>query len=532
MIPTSTDVTVEVKPKLTVGVEAVAVFVTEGSKDGGPATERLAEDERLAVERLLGSGVSRGKTGEVRFDIVQASGAKPQTSEFRRVLVAGVGKVEKVSAEAIRQAAGALARACRKQRLHDVAVVVPSFDKLDAEATSEAIVAGFLLASFDYEEYKGTASKIDKDDDETGSCTLTLIAGTDAEAARRGVQRGLAIADGQNFARTIASRPGNNINPPTLAKVAKQMAKEIGLACRILDEEEMADLGMGGILAVGQGSAAPPRLIVLEHRPKSGQTKSAKKANKKGSAGPPPLLVVGKAITFDTGGISIKAADKMGRMIYDKCGGMAVLGFMYAVARLKLPIPIIGILSSAENQLGERAYRPGDILRMYNGVTVEVTNTDAEGRLVLGDALAWGIETYQPSAVLDLATLTGGVVVALGSTMAGVMSNSDALVAELSTAADTAGEKFWRLPLGDEQRDYIKSHHADIVNSGGREGHPLQGGAFLSHFVPRDDSVPWAHLDIAGVADTDKELPYYGKGATGWGVRTLVEWATARAKAF
>lgn len=532
MIPTNTNVTIEVKPKLAVGVEAVAVFVTEGSKDGGTAAKWLAEDERLAVERLLGSGVSRGKSREVHFDILQApSNAKPQTSEYRRVLVAGLGKAEKANAEALRQAAGALARTTRKQRLHDLAVIVPALEKTTPAAAAEAIVTGFLLASFDYDEYRGTASnqKKEEKDDEPKTRALTLIAGADADAVRQGMQRGRAIADGQNFARTIASRPGNNINPPSLAKAAQEMAREVGLTCRVLDEKEMAKLGMGGILAVGAGSVAPPRMIVLEHTPGAAKAKAGKKANGKMRAGAPPLLVVGKAITFDTGGISIKPAEKMGRMIYDKCGGMAVLGFMYAAAKLKLPNPIVGILTSAENTLGERAYRPGDILKMYNGVTVEVTNTDAEGRLVLGDALAWGIETYKPSAVLDLATLTGGVIVALGSTMAGVMSNNDALVAELSTAADTAGEKFWRLPLGDDQRDYIKSHHADIVNSGGREGHPLQGGAFLSHFIPRDDSVPWAHLDIAGVADTDKELPYYGKGATGWGVRTLVSWAEGRA---
>jgi leucyl aminopeptidase len=241
-----------------------------------------------------------------------------------------------------------------------------------------------------------------------------------------------------------------------------------------------------------------------------------------------PLLAVGKAITFDAGGISIKPADKMGHMIFDKCGGMAVLGFMYAVAKLGMDVPVVGILTSAENVLGERAYRPGDILTLYNGVSVEVTNTDAEGRLVLGDALAWGIDTYKPSAVVDLATLTGGVIVALGRTMAGVMSNSDALMTELSAAAQISGEKIWRLPLGDEHREQMKSQHADIVNSAGREAQPLQGAAFLSHFIPRDDSLPWAHLDIAGVADTEKELPYYARGATGWGVRTLAEWAVAK----
>jgi len=199
---------------------------------------------------------------------------------------------------------------------------------------------------------------------------------------------------------------------------------------------------------------------------------------------------------------------------------------MYAVAKLKLPVHVVGILSSAENAVSSKAYRPGDILRMYNGVTVEVTNTDAEGRLVLGDAIAWGIEKYAPSAVVDLATLTGGVVVALGKHMAGIFGNDDRLIKELSAAAEKAGEKIWRLPVGEDQRDFIKSDLADIVNSAGREGHPLQGAAFVSYFVP--DGVPWAHLDIAGVADTEKDLPLYAKGATGWGVRTLVNWVSGR----
>ncbi len=257
-------------------------------------------------------------------------------------------------------------------------------------------------------------------------------------------------------------------------------------------------------------------MIVLEHAPR----------NRRGKT----LMAVGKAITFDAGGISIKPADKMGKMIFDKCGAMAVLGFMYAAAKLKLPIHIVGILASAENILSSRAYRPGDILKMHNGVTVEVTNTDAEGRLVLGDALSWGIQTYKPAAVVDLATLTGGVIVALGRSIAGVMSNNDALVKDLTEAGKTEGEKIWRLPLEQEHKDFIKSDTADIVNAGGREAHTIQGGAFLSYFVPSDDSVPWAHLDIAGVADTDKELPYYASGATGWGVRTLIRWAESHSR--
>jgi leucyl aminopeptidase len=321
--------------------------------------------------------------------------------------------------------------------------------------------------------------------------------------------------------RTIANRPANVINPPSLANLARSMATEVGLKCTILDEKQIAKLGMGGLLAVGAASIlTPPRLIVLEHKPTS--AKSGKSAK--------PLLVVGKAITFDTGGISIKPADKMGKMIYDKCGGLAVLGLMYAAAKLKLPVHIVGILSSAENAISSRAYRPGDILTLYNGVTVEVTNTDAEGRLVLGDAIAWGIEKYSPAAVVDLATLTGGVIVALGRNIAGLMSNNDALSSEIISAGAAAGETLWRLPFGDDQRDQIKSDLADIVNSAGREAHPLQGGAFLSYFIPSDGSVPWAHLDIAGVADTEKDLPLYVKGATGWGVRTLVNWVKSRVK--
>ena len=557
MIPTSTDVSIEVSDRVPTDAEAVVVFVTEGSAppDAPPG---LSEDEAAAVGRLFASGAARGKPREVVFDIVEAGGggagaasAGAVKAKFRRVIVAGMGKPEKATAESIRQAAGAVTRALRKHRLTRSAVVPPFLKAVNPAVGADAVVTGMLLAAFEYREYKGAARK---QDDEGGGGTgavnkprrLEVTVVGDAKALREPVERARVVAEGQNFARTIASRPGNDINPPTLAKVAEELAGEVGLGVRVLDERQMAKLGMGGILAVGSGSiATPPRLIVLEWLPGrgGGKAKAEVGASKPAKVGKrasgssssallnspsAPLLVVGKAITFDTGGISIKPAEKMGKMVYDKCGGMTVLGLMYAVARLKLPVPVVGILSSAENHISSRAYRPGDILRMYNGVTVEVTNTDAEGRLVLGDALAWGIEQYKPQAVVDLATLTGGVIVALGKTMAGVMANSDTLVDEINRAAALTGEKLWRLPLGDDQRDYIKSDHADIVNSGGREGHPLQGGAFLSHFVPADNSVPWAHLDIAGVADTEKELPYYAKGATGWGVRTLFEWVRSK----
>ncbi len=311
-----------------------------------------------------------------------------------------------------------------------MAIALPALGEISAEESAAAIVEGILLAAFDYREYKGAASKSDDEEDESAKHLAVRIVSTKA-SVREAVRRAEIVCEAQNLARTIASRPGNDVNPPVLAREAKELARQTGLACTIYDEKQLKKLGMGGILAVGAGSIySPPRMIVLEHKPRGlGRTSR-------------PILLVGKAITFDTGGISIKPADKMGKMIFDKCGAMAVLGCMVALAKLKAPVHVVGILSSAENAISSKAYRPGDIIRMHNGVTVEVTNTDAEGRLVLADALAWGIAKYNPTAAVDLATLTGGVIVALGKTMAGVMSNSDALVEELESVSGRTGEKF------------------------------------------------------------------------------------------
>jgi leucyl aminopeptidase len=544
MIPTSTRATLQVSKSIPTNSEAVAVFVHKQTKPGA-GYPSLPDAERKALDSLLSAGVVKGKSNEVTQQLID--GPKP-----RRLLVVGLGDEAKFSAECLREAGAAVAKAARKQRIKSVAVLPPkipaTLPPLPGAPAGEdgtvlgitAMSEGLLVGSFEYEEYRGTG-KNSGEGEKPGPIAITLVADNEREI-RPAVERGRIIAEGQNFARTIASRPGNNINPPSLAKVAQELARAVGLGVRVLDEKEMKRLGMGGILAVGAGSVnTPPRMIVLEYNGvgtgKSGSKSRGRSplANRKSkTANDQPLLVVGKSITFDSGGISIKPADRMGRMIYDKSGGMAVLGLMYALAKLKLPIRVVGILASAENILSESSYRPGDILRMYNGVTVEVTNTDAEGRLVLGDALAWGIEQYNPSAVVDLATLTGGVVIALGKALAGVMSNDDALMQELTEASRLAGEKIWRLPIWDEHRELMKGHDAaDIVNSGpGRDASPLQGGAFLTWFVKWDgeDRIPWAHLDIAGVADTEKELPLYPRGSTGWGVRTLVEWVTRRAE--
>jgi leucyl aminopeptidase len=511
MIPTSTRTTILLSPRPDAKWQALVVFVTQGAKpaEGAAVAAVGGEAAGRAAARLLHAGAAKGKLNEVVFELVEDRGHAD-----RRVYVIGLGPAEKLTTELLRQASAAAAKALAKHKIARAAVVLPMTAEISGADAAEAIVTGFLLAGFDYRECKGTADK--KDDEPRPALAVTLVAGMADRKIQVAARTARIVADAQNFSRTIANRPANVIHPLSLAEVARDLARQTRLKCTVMDEKKLANLKMGGILAVGGGSiATPPRLIVLEHKPARAKSKK-------------PLLVVGKAITFDTGGISIKPADKMGKMIYDKCGGMAVLGLMYAASKLALPVHLVGILSVAENAISSRAYRPGDILTMYNGVTVEVTNTDAEGRLVLGDALAWGIEKFSPSAVLDLATLTGGVIVALGRTIAGFMCNSNELAAELTAAGDKAGEKIWRLPLFPEHREQIKSDLADIVNSAGREAHPLQGGAFLSFFVPEGDKLPWAHLDIAGVADTEKDLPYYAKGATGWGVRTLVNWVMGR----
>jgi leucyl aminopeptidase len=500
MLPKPMEIKVTVRPAVPADADGVAVLLAKGQ----PPPAGLPERVSTAVAALVDAGVVTGKAGEGVVHLIE--GHKPA-----RLLVVGLGEIGKPTADAHRNAGAQLARVAKQHKLKSVAVL--------AAADPAAVAAGFLLGRFAFAEYKGSAT--DKDE-RLAPVKLALVGPADVAA----VDRAVGLAEAQNFARTIATRPGNDVNPPSLAVLASEMADEVGLSCRVLDDRALAKLGMGGILAVGAGSSlTPPRLIVLEH---GGPAAKGKKQGKgKGKGGEtPPLLVVGKAITFDTGGVSIKPALNMQSMVFDKCGGMAVLGLMYALAKLKVPRRVVGILAAAENHISGSAYRPGDILRMYNGVTVEVTNTDAEGRLVLGDALAWGIETYKPSAVVDLATLTGACVVALGTTMAGLMSNSDALVDQLQRAAAAAGEKVWRLPVDDDHRERLKSVPADIVNAPGREGGALTAAAFLSHFVPSDGSVPWAHLDIAGVADTEKQTPLYGKGATGWGVRTLFEWVT------
>lgn len=441
----------------------------------------------------------------------------PPGGPVQRVYILRLGKPEKFTAETLRLAMARLTKLSFDAKVTSLHVDLGDVlgDKLTPEAAGRALGEAATLANFAFDRFKGAAQEKPR----KPQAELKLSVPPSFEA---GLRHGLTTGESANLARELAATPPNVANPAYLAKYCQTMASEVGLKCTVIDHKQAAKLNMGGLLAVGQAGSTPPVMIVL-HWP--GKTSRPSQATQ-------PLLLVGKAITFDTGGYSLKINNGMLGMKYDKCGGMAVIGAMHAIARLKLPTPVVGIIAAAENMVDSAAYRPNDIITFHNGVTCEVTNTDAEGRLVLADALSYGISKYQPQAVVDLATLTGGVVVALGGYCAGVFCNDAILREQLMSAADATGERLWHLPLWDEHRDMMKGSHSDIVNSStnaGRGAHPIQGAAFLSYFVApgqppsKWNHTRWAHIDIAGVADVKESSALYASGPTGYGVRLCTQ---------
>ena len=356
-----------------------------------------------------------------------------------------------------------------------------------------------MLSDYRFEQFKTTKTALLQ--------TLRVVVSKSglSEAKRDGL-RGKILADATNYARHLGNQPGNLIYPSTLADAARKLAKQKGLRITVLDEKALRAGKFGGLIAVGSGSARPPRLIVLEHRG--------------GHAGEAPIALVGKAITFDTGGISIKAAANMEELIFDKCGGTAVLGAMAAIADLKLKRNVVAIIASAENMPSATAYRPGDIVTTYDGTHVEIVNTDAEGRMVLADAIGYAIKVKKASAIVDLATLTGACGVALGECVAGLWNTSEKLRDQLLDAAKKSGDQLWPMPLYPEYDRQIKSDVALIKNSGGRLAGACTAAAFLKTFT---GETPWAHLDIAYTANTGSDHPDMARGATGFGVRALAE---------
>jgi leucyl aminopeptidase len=332
----------------------------------------------------------------------------------------------------------------------------------------------------------------------------------DLDTNQNAIRNSSVLSDAVIFTRNISNLPPNDCSPKVLANFAEKLSDNKKTKVRVIEKEEMESYGFGGILAVGRGSSNSPKLIVIEY---SGSTKNDN-----------PIVIVGKAVTFDTGGISIKPSEKMEEMKYDKCGGCNVIGIMKAVSDLNFDINVIGIIPAVENMPSGNSYRPGDIIRMYNSKTVEVLNTDAEGRIILGDALAFAVKMFAPRAIIDMATLTGAAIIALGSNVAALVGNNKELVTKILGYSNQTGEKIWELPLFEDYKEQLKSSNADMKNIGGRGAGAITAAAFLSNFV---EETPWVHLDIAGTAWTQegtKEKTYNPKGATGFGIRTIIKY--------
>ena len=424
-----------------------------------------------------------------------------------RILVLGVGdpsdqKEPGGVRDLFRRAGGCIASQCESLKVETLMVALPETSFLDPGQTAECLVEGICLGDYRFVKYKQPESK---EREYPGLKQVFLVSGKNDPAVEKGMGLGRRAALAACEARNMANEPANIWTASAFAAFAQTLAKTHSLGCRILEKSDMERLGMGGILAVNQGSGEPPKMVVLEYLPKNRSE---------------TLLLVGKGVTFDSGGISLKPAPGMEKMKYDMCGGAAVLCAMQAVAEERPHVGVVAIVPATDNLAGGLAVKPGDVIRHFNGKTAEIVNTDAEGRMILADALAWGIDEYNPSCVVDLATLTGAVIMGLGHHYSGLMGNNDALARCLEDAGERAGEPLWRLPLGKAYAKQIESKVADIKNIGGKSAGAIAAAAYLENFV---GDTPWAHLDIAGTAWDFTEKTYIPKdGPSGIGVRTLV----------
>ncbi len=479
------------------GIETEA-FVSYVFEETDPVQGRVAEIDQSAgglLRKLAKSGELTGKMFE--FTLIHA----PAGLKAARLLLVGAGKREQFNSATLRKVAGAALRYLKSRSVKNFAFFVREGDA--SEESSQAIVEGALTADFESDKYK-TDKKNDKRID---SITIAGYADSERGAGEKGLTKGRIIADSQNFARDLINEPSNKLTPTILAQKAEAMAKAAGLTVEILDEKRIADLKMGALLSVAQGSAEPPRMIVITYNPPSARP------------GAPVIGLVGKAVTFDTGGISIKPSEGMEKMKYDMAGGATMIGIMRALASLKPNVKVICVVPSTENMPGGRAQKPGDIQTAMSGKTIEVLNTDAEGRLILADGVHYA-KQLGATHLIDAATLTGAIVVALAGVNVGVFGSDQAFTDKLLASAKAAGEKMWHMPVDDEYREFIKGTVADIQNiSSGKGGGATIGAMFIKEFT--GDS-PWIHLDIAGTAWNDDAKPWLAKGPTGVGLRTLV----------
>lgn len=481
------------------GTPLLAVGVAEGASGSEGFLGRLDQALGGAIAAVMAAGDLKGKAKD---EVVLYGGAGGPS----RVVLLGIGKAEAFDAEQMRRLAGRAVRVAERLGLDRVSLWLDGHGQVTGSEMGQAGAEGAGLAAWRFTELKRPPA------DDAPKAVVQVDLFGEGDGVGDGVATGATIARAENLARTLQCRPGNVATPSHLAAEAERVAKEHGLSVTIFDEARMRQEGMHAILAVSQGSDEEARFIILEH--------------KGGDEGEAPLVLVGKGLTFDAGGISIKPASGMEEMKFDMSGGAAVIAAMQAVAELGVKANVVGIVPSSENLLGGSAMKPGDIIQTLAGKSVEVVNTDAEGRLILADALAWGAR-LKPAAMVDCATLTGAVVVGLGRHAAGVLGNDDALVEEFRAAGRRSGERCWPLPLWDEYKKQLDSHTADLVNVGGRDGGAITAACFLSEFV---GDTKWAHLDIAGTAYGDGKLPYQRKGGYGFPTRLLVEWVRSRAR--
>jgi leucyl aminopeptidase len=476
----------------------LAVAVADGASAGAGFLARVDGLLGGAVTRLLDSGDLKGRAKDE--SVLYSAGAGP-----RRVALLGVGKEADLDAEQVRRFAARAVRLAERLGVESLSIHLDGMGRTGGVALGQAGAEGAVLAAWRYTELKQPPEGGLTEVHEVG-----FYADGDEAGLAEGVRVGEIVARAQNLARTLQARPGNVATPSHLADEARRVAAERGLVVTVFDEARLREEGMHAILAVSRGSEEEARFIVLEH--------------KGGAEGAAPLVLVGKGLTFDAGGISIKPAPGMEDMKFDMSGGAAVIASLQAVAELGVKANVVGIVPSSENLLDGKAVKPGDVIRTLAGKTVEVINTDAEGRLILADALAWGAR-LEPAAMVDCATLTGAVLIGLGRHAAAVLGNDDALVEEIRAAGERSGERCWPLPLWPEYAKQLESDTADLMNVGGREGGSITAACFLKEFV---GDTPWAHLDIAGTAYGDGKLPYQRKGGYGFPVRLLVEWVRSR----
>src|SRR5437764_6833360 len=490
--------------ELDVQALAVAVFKNEKADEG--FLKKLDELSGGLVRSALEAEEFVGKEGEAAyFHLVGNNKLKA-----RRLLLVGVGEANDYKPAHVSQMSGTAVRSLRSKNVKTIAVLPRC--SADAAQVARTAVEGAFIALFDPDKYR-TIEKEDKTIDRL----VVVIEGADEKALQQAVKVGTIVGESVNFTRDLANEPGAYMTPSDLAERARQIANEFGLNVEILDEARMEQEGMGALLSVSRGSEEEAKLIILKYTPREASAQGEDNL----------LAFVGKGVTFDSGGISLKPGENMELMKYDMTGGATVLGVMRAIAQLKPSIPVLGVVPASENLPSGKATKPGDVVRAMSGKTIEVINTDAEGRLILADAVAYA-KKLGATRVIDMATLTGAVSIALGDVNTGVLGTDQELIDEVIESGREVGEKFWQLPLDKEYTKQIKSDIADIKNVGGKKGGTITAAAFLKEFA---EDTPWAHLDIAGTAWGDPATPYRSKGPTGVAVRTLVEFIEPSAKA-